>query len=113
MAVTDGGSGSQTATLTTEHTLVDINTAGVYVLVVDTVNMVAGDILELRVYQIVLTGGTRREVLYGRFEGAQIEKIKKSVPVSNDLTDSGALRFTLLQTVGTGRVYPWKVLKHA
>lgn len=115
MGVTLEDSGTQTATLTTEHTLVDIDTAGVYTLHVDTVNMQAGDILELVVYQIVLTGGTRHGVMFGRWEGAQHSKfqIKKSKPISNDLTDSGSLRFTLKQTVGTGRDYDWKVLKHA
>lgn len=58
MAVTAQGSGTQTATVTTEHTLLDIAVAGVFNLEVDTVNMAAGDILELRVYQIILTAGT-------------------------------------------------------
>jgi hypothetical protein len=39
--------------------------------------------------------------------------IKVSVPISNELTDAGSLRFSLKQTAGTGRAYPWKVLKYA
>lgn len=115
MAVTAAGSGTQSATVTTEHTLLDIAAAGTYTLHVDTVNMVAGDALELRIYQMVLTAGTRRVAYVARFDGAQPadDLIKISVPISNELTDAGALRFTLKQTVGTSRNFPWKVLKYA
>ncbi len=115
MAVTAAGSGTQTATVTTEHTLLDISAAGTYTLHVDAVNMVAGDGLELRCYQMVLTSGTRRVAYLGSYQGAQAadDLIKISVPISNELTDSGALRFTLKQTTGTSRNFPWKVLKYA
>lgn len=118
MPVTAHATGTQTATIGTEHTLDDVAESGVFTLHVDTVNMQAGDILELRVYQIVLTGGTRR-VVYGPpnalFIGAQPadDVVKISVPIANELTDAGALRFTLKQTVGTGRSFPWKVLKYS
>lgn len=115
MAVTAAGSGTQTATLTTEHTLLDIAAAGTYTLHVDTNAMAAADVVEFRIYQIVLTGGTRRVAYFQGYYDAQPadDLIKISVPVSNELTDSGSLRFTLKQTVGTGRAYPWKVLKYA
>lgn len=118
MAVTAQGSGTQTATLTTEHTLLDVAVAGTFTFHLDTVNMATGDILELRIYQIILTGGTRRVAYYERYEGAQStdDLIKISVPISNELTDAGSLRFTLQQNRnggGTGRAYPWKVLKYA
>ena len=114
MAVTAQGSGTQSATVTTEHTLLDVAVAGTFTLHVDCNAMVAGDVLELRIYQIVLTGGTRRVAYYERFDGAQAadDKIKISVPISNELTDSGALRFTLKQTLGTTRSFPWKVLAY-
>lgn len=112
MAVTAAGSGTQSATVTTEHTLLDVNVAGHYTLHVDTVNMVAGDVLELRIWQMVLTGGTRRVAYIETYQDAQPtdDLIKISVPISNELTDSGALRFTLKQTFGTSRNFPWKVL---
>jgi hypothetical protein len=89
--------------------------AGTFTFHVDAVNMAAGDVLELRIYQMVLTGGTRRVAYFQLYYGAQSvnDLIKISVPISNELTDSGALRFTLKQTVGTGRAFPWKVLKYA
>ena len=114
MAVTAQGSGTQTATVTTEHTLLDVAGAGTFTLHVDTVNMVAGDVLELRIYQMVLTGGTRRVAYFQAFHDAQTadDLIKISVPISNELTDAGALRFTLKQTFGTSRNFPWKVLSY-
>lgn len=114
MAVTDVHA-SQTATLTTEHTLADSAAAGTYVLSVDTINMAAGDVLELRLYEMVLTSGTRRVAYFARFADAQPadDLIKISVPISTALTDSGAVRATLLQTKGTGRVFPWNLKKFA
>lgn len=115
MAVTAQGSGTQTATVTTEHTLLDVAVAGTFTLHVDAVNMADGDALELRAYQIVLTGGTRHVAYYGCWTDAQVadDRIKISVPISNELTDSGSLRFTLKQTLGTSRNFDWKVLKYA
>jgi hypothetical protein len=71
--------------------------------------------VELRAYQMVLTGGTRRVAYFQVYVDAQVadDLIKISVPISNELTDAGALRFTLKQTQGTGRVFPWKVLRYA
>jgi hypothetical protein len=115
MAVTAHASGTQTATVTTEHFLSSPNVAGTFTLHVDTVNMAAGDVLELRIYQMVLTGGTQRVAYFARYDGAQPtdDLIKISVPISNELTDTNALRFSLTQTTGTGRNYPWKVLRYA
>jgi hypothetical protein len=115
MAVTAQGSGTQTATVTTEHTLLDVAIAGTFTLHVDTVNMVAADTLELRISQMVLTAGTRRVAYYAIYADAQPadDLIKISVPISNELTDAGALRFTLKQTTGTSRNFPWKVLRYA
>jgi hypothetical protein len=115
MAVTAQGSGTQTAVINTEHTLLDIALAGTYTLHVNKINMAAGDILELRLYQIILTGGTRAVVYLSRFSDAQPtdDMITISVPISNELTDAGAVRATLKQTAGTGRNYDWKVLRYA
>lgn len=114
MTVTAKGSGTQTAVIGTEHTLLDVATVGTYTFHVDCVNMAIGDILELRIYQMILTGGTRRVAYLARFMDVQPtdDMIKLSVPISNELTDAGALRFTLKQTTGTGRAFPWKVLTY-
>ncbi len=115
MAVTAQGTGTQTAVISTEHTLLDVAVAGTFTLHVNSINMAAGDVVELRIYQIILTGGTRAVAYFQSYFGAQAtdDKIKISVPISNELTDAGSLRFTLKQTAGTGRNYDWKVLKYA
>jgi hypothetical protein len=114
VALTAFASGTQTAVIGTEHFLSSPNQVGVYTLHVDTVNMAAGDVLELRAYQMILTGGTQRVVYFVMYSGVQPtdDVIKISVPISNELTDTNSLRFSLKQTFGTGRDYPWKVLKH-
>ena len=99
----------------TAETLLDVSAAGVYTLHVDTINMASGDILELRIYQMVLTAGTRRVAYYGQWAGAQPsdDLIKISVPIANELTDTGALRFEINQKKGVARAFPWKVLQYA
>lgn len=115
MAVTTSASGTVTPVVGTESQLADTAVTGVYTYSVDTVNMAAGDILELRVYEMVLTSGTSRVLLEQTFYGAQIadDLIKVSIPVGNSLTDSTALRFSLKQTFGTARAYPWSVRLYA
>lgn len=113
MAVTAFASGTQTAVIGTEHQLADVNQAGVYTFSVDTNAMVDGDVLELRAYEMVLTSGTSRVLLFMAFYGAQPtdDKVKVSIPVANELTDATSLRFSLKQTFGTGRAFPYKALK--
>ena len=115
MGVTAHASGTQTATVTTEHFLTSPNVAGVFTLHVDTVNMADGDVVELREYQMILTGGTQRGALIGIFYGAQLtdDLVKRSTPVGNELTDTNSIRYSLKQTFGTGRNFPWKALKYA
>lgn len=119
MALTVQASGTQTATIGTEHTLnaAAFTTSGVYVLSVNTVNMALGDTLELRAYAKCLTGDTNPELIYmatyaqktgdGAAPGssAQGEIYKISVPIPSPYS----ITFTLKQTAGTGRAFPWRV----
>lgn len=115
MAVSAQGTGTQAATVGSEHTLLDVAIAGTFTLHVDLSVMAVGDTLELRLYQIILTGGVRRVAYMQPYYDAQSTDamIAISVPISNELTDAGSIRATLKQTTGTGRSYPWKVLKYA
>lgn len=99
-------SGTQTATVNTEHTLATDTTNKTYVLVVDTGALVNGDTLELRLYTIVLASGTERVAYMATYVHAQPDPQKYSVPVPADIS----LKATLKQTTGTGRSFPWKLL---
>lgn len=114
MAVTVDSSGTQSATLTTEHTLATVTAAGVYVANIDTANMAAGDVVEFRVKKPVLSGGTARTEFYAMFSGVQPTEdvLKTSVPIVVDATAAGCL-VTLKQTFGTGRSFPFSILKLA
>lgn len=107
MTVASNQSGSQTATISTEHNLGSaITAAGVYVLVVDCNAMVNGDVLELRAKTKAKSGSTQRLAYFATYAHAQGELNKYSVPIP--VTDE--LQFTLKQTAGTGRAFDWNIL---
>jgi hypothetical protein len=114
MTVSAHASGTQTCTVTTEHEVDSVNSAGTFTFHVDLDDMVAGDVVELRVYQMILTGGTAKVAYFQRFSGVQPtdDMIKVSVPVSNHLTDTDSLRFTIKQTHGTSIDAPWTVIEY-
>lgn len=113
----DKAHGTQTATIGTEHTLDTETGSGVYVVVVNTKNMVNGDELELRAYTKVLTGDSQHWLIFeGSYkhqtgDGADAgssaggEVLKVSPPVSTPFS----VKFTLKQTAGTGRSFDWRV----
>lgn len=107
MAISSVGSGTQTATVDTEHTLDTETTAGVYVLVVDTANLVAGDIVVLKLKTKCLSGGTSRLAFQAVYANLQAEPMKYSPPVPADIE----VVATLEQTDGTSRNFPWSLLK--
>jgi len=107
-----GSYGTQTATIGTEHTLFDSSEAASYQFGFDPANLASGDIVEIRCYKMFKTGGTRRVIYYERFTVNDVstdDAGKVVIPASTGLTDSGAIRFTLKQTVGTGRAFDWEV----
>ena len=107
MALTSVGSGTQTATIDTEHTLDTETGAGVYVLVVDMANLANGDIVILRLKTKAKSGGTSRLAYQATDANVQGEPNKYSIPVPVDTE----IIATLEQTDGTGRDFPWNLLK--
>lgn len=108
MPVSVNTSGSQTATITTEHTLATITTAVTLILSVDVAAMLGGttpDILELRIYGKARTGDTERLIKTWGFLGAQVETLFLSVPIASP----HYYKATLKQTQGTGRAFPWAI----
>lgn len=113
MTISLWAASSLTPTVGTEAFLPGASAVGVYTFHIDTASMVAGDYTELRIYQMVLTGCTPKVAYLETYQGAQPTDalIKISVPVSNDLAEASALRFSVKQTLGTARPYPWKILQ--
>lgn len=115
MAVTAYASGTKKSEIGVEQTLSAPSEPGTYQLEIDCSVLAALDVLELRIYNRVLSAGTLRVFYYMNYQGAQPadDMGKVSVPVSNDLSESEALKFTLKQTAGSPREFPWKVLRFA
>ena len=97
-------SGTQTASINTEHILAQPTTNGTYVLKVDTVNMVNGDLLEIRVYDKV-DGTNYRQEWKGTYQHIQINNSKPSPPI----IVTTQMKATLKQVAGTGRDFPWSL----
>jgi hypothetical protein len=63
----------------------------------------------LRCKANALSAGTERELFVQLFANAQEENIKISIPVTIPQTST----WTLTQTDGTGRSYPWSLVRLA
>lgn len=112
MAVSPAASGSQTATLNTDHTLVTQAapaTGAIYQLRVDTANLANGERLILRLQTKVRSSDTTRNLYTTVFEHSQGDPIKDSpaVPVITGCEVVAVLR----QEGGTGRAYPWALYR--
>lgn len=109
MAVTSVVHGNEECTVDVLSTLATQTTAGVYVLVVDTVNMVNGDVTVLSIFTKCVHDGTSRLAFEASYGNIQIEPIKYSPPIPVDVE----IICTLMQTDGTARDYDWSLLKVA
>lgn len=112
MTISAHQEGSQTAVISTEHTLnttTPETTDGVFQMFVDVANMVAGDVLELRIKEKCRAGDTIRQVLTSTLSGVQSDPLW----VSPSFVLLHGWDFTLKQTAGTGRAFPWSIRKVA
>lgn len=106
MTWTVAASGTQTPTVGTEVTLATSTTNATFVGYVDISAMALGDTLELRLYTIVLAAGTSNLVWKGTYSNPALILVAQSPFCASDQS----LKFTLKQTVGTARAFPWKLL---
>lgn len=107
---TQHASGTQSATVGTEHFLgTDPDTtAGVFQFVVELVNMARGDALDIRVYEKATgTGDTARPIATWTLTNQQVDTLW----VSPALILLHGWRFSITQTAGTGRSYKWSIRK--
>lgn len=99
----------QTATISTTHTLFDAGTTvGIFQGFVDLINMVKGDVVEIIVDYQVRSGGTDGIVFQGTYAN---DMEGSTVVVTPPLSNQYGMRFRLLQSAGTARVFPWRVDK--
>ena len=112
MAVSEHNSGTQTATLTTEHFLGTDpdNTDGAFQFVVDLSNLANGETLEIRVYEAALSSDTSSlAAVRWTFSHAQADPLF----VSPALILLHRWRVSIKQTGGTGRAFKWSIRRVA
>jgi hypothetical protein len=70
--------------------------------------MALGDVVELRIYTMTLSGGTLEQcgkATFGPWKPFNL--VTWSIPIPSDQS----FKFTLKQIAGTGRAFDWKVLR--
>jgi len=118
LATVSSGAASGTTAQTVggaAQTLAEIATAGTFTFHIDLNLLSFNDIIEVRILQKILSAGTLRVAYYQLFSGIQPtdNQIQISVPISNDLVEAAAsLRFTIQQTSGVARAFPYKVVSY-
>lgn len=108
MTVQVNTSGSQTCTVTTEHTLATVTDARVLQSALDfnaSVNGTTPDLFEVRVYGKARSSDTERLIKCWSLIGAQTEILFITPP----LISPHSYKLTLKQTQGTGRAVPWAI----
>ncbi len=107
MALTAAAYGTQTAVISTEHSLSQKTGVGIYVLLVNTSAMQAGDTIVLNILTKREFSDSAYKAYSTTYSDVQTEPNKYSIPVPIDTE----ITVTLTQTVGVGRSYPWKLLR--
>ena len=102
---TSKANGSQTAIISTEHTLSTVTDAGSYVLGVDLSNMALGDKLTLRIETKIRSVGTTRTTYIANYANVQGTLNALSIPIASP----HEFVATLEQTAGTGRAFNWEI----
>lgn len=100
-------SGTQTATIGTEHSLSTSTTNATFAFEVDMTALATSEVVELRVKGITLTGGATGLMWKGTYSAPLICVRVQSPPVPSDIS----ITVTLKQVAGTGRSFPWKLLR--
>lgn len=108
MTVWAASTGTQSATVTTEHTLKQDSGANSFQAAVDLTNMVNGDITEIRVYEII--NATARQIFNGIYANVQANPLVKT-PIFASAGVTNGFKLTLKQSAGTSRNFDWETLK--
>lgn len=103
---TSQANGSQTATLS-EDTLATVTDAGSFVLGIDASALTLGDEIVVRAKLKVRSVGTTRLAYEATYKNTLAEPVILSIPIAS----TNELVFTLHQTSGAARAFPWEVWK--
>lgn len=106
MAVSVNTSGSQTCTISTEHTLATISTAGIYTPILDFNAGTDGDIFEVRLYGKARSTDTERLIWVSIVGPIKPQEVLPQMPAN---VSPHHYKLTLKQTAGTGRAIPWAI----
>jgi hypothetical protein len=101
-------SGTATAVIGTEQTLATDTTNATYTLQVRCNNLTLGDVVEIRIYTMTLTGGTL-ELTWKTTVGPSLP-VALVIPSPPQPSDQ-SLRATIKQIAGVGRNFDWKLLR--
>lgn len=107
MSWTTDSSGTQTATVGTKHTLATSTSNGTFIFEVDLGNLAAGEGVRLTVEGITLSGGSSGIMWPGTYVAPLVATRIQAPPVASDVS----ITVTLTQISGTGRSFPWKLLR--
>lgn len=100
-------SGTQTATVGTKHSLATSTNNGVFTFEVDLSNLASGESVRLTVEGVTLSGGATGLMWPGNLTAPLVAVRVQSPPVASDVS----VTVTLTQLNGTGRSFPWKLLR--
>lgn len=108
MAITQESTGSQTATISTEHTLATITTQKTFVLSVDCTNLAAGEYVEVKVKRDVRSADATATI-HSRIVSWLEAAVCPVISMPPVPAGGGEFVATLKQLNGTGRAFPWAI----
>lgn len=113
MTVSNFANGTVTGTIGSEQFLSDVNIDGHFVAYIDTSSMATGIYTEFRTYKKVLAGGTALGLYFDSRQGPQPadDQVVSFPSVFNDLNETNAVRYSILQKNGTVVNYSWTINK--
>lgn len=101
-------SGTQSCTIGTEFALTTDTTNATFYFECDLNALVAGDIIELRIYTMTLAGGVLRVAWKSTYGPAPPVNLNSASPPQ---PSDQSLKVSIKQTAGTARSVPWKLLR--
>lgn len=108
MALSEHASGTQTCSVGTEHTVTGAETEdGVFQFFADLADMAAGDTVEFRIKEKVVSGGTQRTVFTASV--AHVQAADDAVWVSPSVILIHDWDFSIKQTAGVSCDIPWSI----